>query len=85
MERKKLIIGNPLETNGITIIPLISISARCNRLNRILSFYGLIHPQYILLVNKAVTEVFTINGEDVSLDKLIKEIPELRAVLNLTE
>jgi len=85
MERKKLTIGNLLETNGITIIPLISISVSCNRLNRNLYFYGSIYPQYIVLVNDDGIKSFTINGEDVSLVQLIKEIPELRAVLDSTE
>ena len=85
MERKKLTIGNHLETNGLTIFPLISISARCNRLGRSLSFYGSIYPQYIVLVNGDGPKAFTINGEDVSLGQLIKEVPELRAALDSTE
>ena len=85
MERKKLTIGNHLETNGITIIPLINTSACCNRLGKSLSFYGSIYPQYIVLVNGDGAKAFTINGEDKSLGQLIKEVPELRTALDSSE
>jgi uncharacterized spore protein YtfJ len=85
MERKKLTVGNPVEIGGMTIIPLMCISASCNRLNGKLTFYGSIHPQYIVLVNSDGTRALTINGEGVSLEELVQEVPKLSAVLDSIE
>lgn len=85
MKRKRIIIGNPAEINGITIIPIISLSAHCNILDRSLSFFGSINPQYIVIVNSDETKAFTTNGEDVSLGQLTKELPDLGLILDSTK
>jgi len=80
-----LTAGNPVEIRGMTIIPLISISASCNRLNSNLTCYGSMRPLYIVLINSDGTRAFTINGEGVSLEELIQEVPKLSAVLDSIE
>jgi hypothetical protein len=82
MESKEITIGKPIMIAGATIVPLITTSARCYRLNGSLSIFGSKQPIYIVLVNKITQKAFRTTGEEVPLEQLAEEIPSLRHMLD---
>lgn len=82
MESKKITVGEPIMISGATIVPVITTSARCYRLNGSLSVFGSKQLRYIMLVKGSATKAFRITGEEVTLEQLIEELPHLKAVLD---
>jgi hypothetical protein len=82
MESKEITVSEPIKIAGTTIVPVITTSARCYRLNGSLSVFGSKQPLYIVLVNEIARKAFRTTGEEVSLEQLTEEMPSLRHVLD---
>ncbi|MBM3167117.1 MAG: hypothetical protein FJZ94_06695 [Chloroflexi bacterium] len=82
MESKEITVAEPIVIAGTIIIPVITTSARCYRLNGSLSVFGSKQPTYTVLVSETAKRAFRITGEEIPLEQLIQEIPKLKSALD---
>jgi len=85
MEIEKVTAGDPIKVAGITVIPVLTTSARCYRLNGSLSVFGTKQPLYIVLAKGSTTKAFRVTGEETPLEELMQEVPYLRLTLDSTQ
>jgi uncharacterized spore protein YtfJ len=81
MEKKAVAIGNPVSVGGLTIIPVIQVLLNSWRGRRGASYFGSKQPIAVVIVSPAANIAFRITGEEVSIDKLQQEAPELTGIL----
>jgi len=81
MEKKKIEAENPISVAGITLIPIVRVSINHWHSKNGLSFFASKEPIAITVVSPRATKAFRITGEEVSLEELIKEVPEIKEVL----
>jgi uncharacterized spore protein YtfJ len=81
MEKKKVIIGNPIAVGAVTLIPVAEVSLNHWCGNGSISFFGVKQPVRVIVVSPAAKRAFRITGEEVSLDQLLQEAPGIREVL----
>lgn len=82
MEKKEIKIGNPVAIAGVTLIPVEEISLNYWQSNGNISFFGVKQPVSVVVVSQSEKRAFRINGEEVSLDKLIREVPGIKELLD---
>lgn len=81
MEREKVIIGNPLTVSRVTLIPVVKMSLNCQRSGGTISFFGAKQPVDVVIASPSAKRAFRITGEEVSLDQLIQEVPDIKEVI----
>jgi hypothetical protein len=81
MERKEVKIGGPLVVNGVTLIPIVSIWLNYWRSKGSILFFSVKQPISIVVASHLEKRVFTLNGEEISLDQLLTEVPEIKEIL----
>ncbi len=81
MEGKEIVVGPPLTVAGVTLIPVTKVSLGCQRANGGLYFFGAKQPVAVVVVSPQAKRAFRITGEEVSLEELIKEAPNLKEML----
>ena len=82
MERKKEItVEAPVSIAGATLIPVVMTSLHCQQVDGIVSLIGFKQPADIVLITPAARRAFRITGEEISLEQLILEVPELEEAL----
>jgi uncharacterized spore protein YtfJ len=81
MEKKAIAIGNPVSVSGLTIIPVVQVWLNSWHGRRGVSYFGIKQPMAVVLVSPAANRAFRITGEEVSIDQLQQEAPELTGVL----
>ena len=81
MEKKEVIIGHPVTTAGVTIIPVAGISLNYWQRKYGSSFYGIKQPVSVIVISPSERKAFRITGEEVPLDQLIQEAPGIKEVL----
>lgn len=82
MEKTKTIdIGTPVKIAGVTIIPVSQISYDCWHGKKGIVFYGSKKPVNIIVITPAHKKAFRINGEEINLEQLAREIPGVAEVL----
>jgi uncharacterized spore protein YtfJ len=81
MEKKAVAIGNPVSVSGLTIIPVVQVllNAWCGR--RGASYFSTKQPIAVVIVSPTANRAFRITGEEVSIDQLQQEAPELIGIL----
>ncbi|MFC1931227.1 hypothetical protein ACFLXJ_03400 [Chloroflexota bacterium] len=82
MEKKEVEIGNPVMIAGVTMIPAIKSSLTYWRHKRNISFLGMKQPFGIIMIFSSGKKAFRTNGEEVSLDQLKQEVPDIKEVLD---
>jgi len=83
MEKKEVIIGNPLTVAGITLIPITEILLHSWQHKCGISFFGVKQPLGVILIFPSEKKAFRVSGEEVLLDQLIEEVPILKEKLDL--
>ncbi len=81
MEKKEVVIGNPVAVAGVTLIPLAKVSLNYWQGNGGISFFGVKQPFGVVVVSPSAKRAFRITGEEVPLDQLIQEVPGIKEVL----
>ena len=80
MENKEIIIERPVVIAGVTIIPVTKVLMNCYSDGRI-SFFGFKQPITVVLASPSMKRAFRITGEEVVLEQLIQEVPDIAEVL----
>ena len=81
METEEIRIEAPFTVNGVTLIPIVKASINGWHSKRRLSFLGTKQPVIIVVVSPQAKRAFRINGEEISLDQLTKEVPGIKEIL----
>ena len=82
MEEKEVAIGNPVAVAGVTIIPVATVLRNQWHGKRGVSSWGSIQPVSIIVLTPTARRAFSITGEELSLEQLIQEVPEVKEVLD---
>ena len=81
MEKEEIKIEAPLAVAGVTLVPIVKSSLNCWCSKNRLSFFGNKQPVSVVVVSPQARRAFRINGEEISLDQLTKEVPGIKEVL----
>ena len=81
MEEKKIATGPPITVAGVTLIPVNRVSLHYWSTKGSASFCGAKQPVAVVVVSPQTRRAFRITGEEVSLEELIKEAPNLTEML----
>ena len=81
MERERVKIGSPVTVAGINLILVTRLSFNCQASGSSISFFGIKQPVSVVMVSQSTKRAFEISGKEISLDKLIQEVPSLTKVL----
>jgi len=81
MEKKEVVIGNPVAVAGVTVIPVVKVSLRSWTSGSGISFFAIKQPIAIAVVSPLARRAFRITGEEISLDRLVQEAPGIKEVL----
>jgi uncharacterized spore protein YtfJ len=84
MEKKKVIISNPIAAAGITLILVIKLSVSCQPAGSSIVFSGVKQPISLVVTSASDKKAFDIEGREFPIDKLVQETPELARVLEIT-
>ena len=84
MEREEIRIEAPFTTAGVTLVPIVKASLNCWQGRGRLSFLGIKQPVTIVVISPQAKRAFRINGEEVPLDQLIKEVPGIKDIVEGT-
>ncbi|MFC2016104.1 hypothetical protein ACFLUF_00125 [Chloroflexota bacterium] len=81
MEKEEIRIEAPLAIAGVTLVPIVKVSLNYWYTKGRLSFFGTKQPVSLVVVSPQAKRAFRINGEEISLDQLTKEVPGIKEVL----
>jgi hypothetical protein len=81
MEKKAIDIGNSVSISGLTIVPVVEVrlNSWCGR--RGVSYFGTKQPVAVVIASPPANRAFRITGEEISIDQLQQEAPELTGIL----
>ena len=78
MEKKEVIIENPVIVGGVTLIPVAQVSLSYEHSNSGISVTCVNQPIAVVVLSMSARKAFRITGEEVSIDQLIQEIPDIK-------
>jgi len=81
-EKKEIIAGSPVTAAGLTLIPIIEMRLNHWRHRNSFSSLGSRKVIGIIVVTPSVKKAFDINGNEVALEELKGEFPDLEAKIN---
>ncbi len=77
----KIIVDGPVSAAGQTLIPVNRVSLRRWSTRAGSAFMGIKQPLAVIVVSLKTPRAFRTSGEEVPLEELIKEAPEIKEVL----
>lgn len=77
MEKKEILVSNPITIAGMTIVPVSKVSTNTGHGNWGAAFYGSIQPVSVIIITPSGKRSFRVNGEEVTLDQLVQEFPSI--------
>ena len=80
MENREVVVERPVVISGVTLIPVVKVSMNCHSGNGI-SFFGFKQPISVVLALPLMKRAFRITGEEIALEQLIQEVPDIKEVL----
>ena len=81
MEKKEVIVENPVTVAGVTLIPVTKVSLNHWCCKHGFSCFDIKQPVSVVVISLSAKKAFRITGEEVSLDQLITEVPEIKEVI----
>jgi len=81
MEKEEIRIEPPSAVAGVTLVPIVKASLNCWHGKGRLSFFGIKQPVSVVVISPQAKRAFRISGEEVPLDQLAKEVPDIKEVL----
>ena len=86
MEKKKEVaIGKPITVAGLTLIPVSKVTINHWHGKRGIAFSGSKQPVSIIMVTPSTKRAFRLTGEEITLDQLAQEIPDIWETLQEIE
>ena len=82
MEKKEIIISDPVTVVGLTLIPVVQVSLNYWYDKGYISFSGSKQPVAVVVVSQSTKRVIKISGEDIPLDDFIEEVPDIKEALD---
>ena len=84
MEKEEIRSEAPFIVAGVTLVPIVKASLNCWQGRGRLSFLGIKQPVSVVVISPQAKRAFRINGEEVPLDQLIKEVPGIKDIVEGT-
>ncbi len=81
-EKKEIIVGQPLNFYGLTLIPIMETRLHHWRYRNSFSSFGSKQAIGIIVVTPTLTKAFKVNGEEVTLEELKREFPDLETKMD---
>jgi len=81
MEKEEIRIEPPTTVARITLVPVVRSSIGSWQGKRRFSFFGLKQPVSVLVVSPQGSRAFRMDGEEIPLDELIREVPGIKDIL----
>lgn len=81
MEKKEVGIGKPVSVAGLTLIPVVQVLLNYWSGKGGASFFSVKQPVAVVIVSPSAKKAFRVTGEEVSLDQLAQEFPNIKATL----
>ena len=81
MEKKEVAIGTPVTIAGLTLVPVVQVLLNYWHGRSGTSYFGTKQPMALVIVSPSAKRAFRITGEEISVDQLLKEAPEIKETL----
>ena len=81
MEKKEVIIEGPSTIGGIKVYVAVEVWLRCTSKKGGLACFGAKKPTHVVIVSDSEKKAFTIQGEEVTIEDLIKDVAGIEALL----
>jgi hypothetical protein len=81
MENKRIIVADPITVAGITLIPVIKSSSYCQAIGSNFFFSAIKQPMNMLVASPSTKKAFDIEGVEIPLGGLLREVPDLAVIL----
>jgi hypothetical protein len=81
MEKIEVTMDQPIVLDGVTIIPIVSITLHCWYVDNLATVRGVKKSVAFLVISHAGRIIYGISGEEISVDQLIEKFPSLKAQL----
>ncbi len=81
MVKREPAIDNAVSVDGLTIIPVVEVSLGYLLYNNFATVYGSKEPVAFIIVSPTEKRAFRITGEEVSIEQLVEECPEIKEML----
>jgi len=81
MEKEEIRIEPPFIVDGITLVPVVRSSTGSWQGKNRYSFFGLKQPVCVLIVSSQNKKAFHMDGEEITLDELVREVPGIADLL----
>ena len=81
VEKKEVIIENPVTVGGVTLIPVAQVSLTYKHSNNGISVTCVNQPIAIVVLSVSARKAFRITGEEISINQLIQEIPNIKPMM----
>ena len=82
MEKKEIVVENPVAVGGLTIIPVVQVLRSFWQTEKGTSFFGIKRPVAVVVISPSARKAFRMTGEEVSVDQLVEEFPVIKGVLD---
>ena len=82
MEKKEVIIEGPLRIGGIRVYVAVEVWLRCINKKGRLACFGAKRPTHAVIVSDSEKKVFTMQGEEVTIEELTKDVADIEALLD---
>ena len=77
MEKKEITKVDHINAGGITLIPLSKITLKSRIGRRGITFSGIMQPDSVIVDAPSGRRAFRITGEEITLDRLMEEFPDI--------
>ena len=81
MEKKELTTVNPVTVAGVTVVPVSRVRINGWHGRRGVAIFGSKQPVGVIIVSPSAKRAFRITGEEISLEQLAEENPEIAETL----
>jgi uncharacterized spore protein YtfJ len=81
MEKVKTKIEAPVTLAGVTLVPVVRTSLNYWDSKKKVSVFSSKQPINLIVISPQIQHAFHINGEEISLNQLIKEVPDIKEIL----
>ncbi len=77
MEKKKIVIEKAVNLAGFSIIPIVEVGLKYSENNKGAFYFCYKRPLAIILSSKSGEKAIRITGEEIPLDQLIQDFPDI--------
>jgi hypothetical protein len=81
VEKEEMKIEAPFTVARVTLVPVVEASLNCWRGKNSLSSFGVKQPFSLVAISPQGRQAFRMNGEEISLDQLTEEVPDIGEIL----